>query len=312
MLDQNPFGFAFRHVETSKPISKLDVMEQAGIFMKRHFGTGGCVAKTPSFCRFLLEMGQELPLETELKQEMQRLEAHSSEASVEWQPPKQLADTRRGQLLLDEQLYGSFADEEEAEGEESAETEELERQPSSERATEQSMTEQMDQLLTDPETECGDRGNELVSQLIAMEQPQRATIIEWPEGKMQIINCAWHLKYCSWRNEYDGEYHLPKWYALIVLLLPGIPCKIVSSPCRSYCHKIKLTMEYIYELSKLLLATEDEQMQLQLTCSSDLNGNIMSLNGMVNHLNHLIQLQLHEQEQPQDDDAPTPPSYMQT
>lgn len=71
-------------------------------------------------------------------------------------------------------------------------------------------------------------------------------------------------------------------------------------------------MEYINELTKLLLATDEEQ-ELQLACSSDLNGNIMSLNGMLNHLNQLIQLQLHEQEQPKyDDDAPIPTSDMQT
>lgn len=269
------------------------------------------MAKTPSFCRFLLEMGQELPLEMELKEEMERLEGEIPESSLEWQPPKQLADTRRGQLLLDEQLYGSFADEEEAEGEDSAATEELERKSSFDQPTDQPMTEQVDQLLTDTETECGDQQNMLVSHVIAMEQPQRATIIEWPEEKVHIINCAWHLKYCSWRNDYDGEYHLPKWYELIVLIFLCIPCKVVSSPC-SYCDKIKHTMEYIDELTKLLLATNEEQKQLKQACSSELNANIMTLNGMLNYLNQLIQLQLHEQERPKDDDAPKPTSHMQT
>lgn len=70
-------------------------------------------------------------------------------------------------------------------------------------------------------------------------------------------------------------------------------------------------MEYIDELTKLLLATDEEQKQLKQACSSDLNANIMSLNGMLNYLNHLIQLQLHEQEQPKDDDAPIPSGDMQ-
>lgn len=173
--------------------------------MKRHFGIGGCVAKTKSLTRFLLEMGQELPLEEELTQELQRLQQKSEMKKL------RDADLKREQQMRDERLL-RMVDEEQAEDDSDtdndteAQAEASEKQSKESTPAAQSTTEQ---VSTDPDSEWALHPNHCHQ--MHMEQPQRATIIEWPMAHISVFNCAWHLKNCIWRNDYMGEYHLPNW-----------------------------------------------------------------------------------------------------
>lgn len=173
--------------------------------MKRHFGIGGCVAKTKSLTQFLLEMGQELPLEEELTQELQRLQQKSEMKKL------RDADLKREQQMRDERLL-RIVDEEQAEDDSDtdndteAQAEASEKQSKESTPAAQSTTEQ---VSTDPDSEWALHPNHCHQ--MHMEQPQRATIIEWPMAHVSVFNCAWHLKNCIWRNDYMGEYHLPNW-----------------------------------------------------------------------------------------------------
>ncbi|KAH8418552.1 hypothetical protein KR222_000549, partial [Zaprionus bogoriensis] len=129
--------------------------------------------------------------------------------------------------------------------------------------------------------------------LVHIPQPQRATVREWPKGKLQVYNCAWHLKHCVWRNVYNGEFRLPN----------------------CYCEKIKQTMNYIDELMSKSLPGVNEREEEKETKTeknvkkklaapyadralcSDINANITSLNGLLNQLNQLLELQQQQQEQ---------------
>ncbi|KAH8384553.1 hypothetical protein KR093_000387, partial [Drosophila rubida] len=113
-------------------------------------------------------------------------------------------------------------------------------------------------------------------------QPKLATAIEWRQEQLQIFNCAWHLQNCSWRHVHSSEFQLPN--------------------CN--CQKIKQTTEYINRLLKVSLPVLDGQ-QEQLdggkdaarspTLGPDVNGNIMSLNSLLQQLNELLEQQNEEQ-----------------
>lgn len=180
--------------------------------MKRHFGIGGCVSKTPSFCCFLLEMGQELPLAEELRQELERLQQLREQKS-ELEIMKE-ENTQVEHLLWGEQVEEQDSDSDtntEAEGESS------EKLTSESTTLNQSMSEQLKQYSMDTESQWAQKPN--LCHLIHMDQPQRATIIEWPKEQVSVFNCAWHLKYCMWRNECNGEFNLPNWYVILLYTL---------------------------------------------------------------------------------------------
>ncbi|KAM8712609.1 hypothetical protein ACLKA7_013012 [Drosophila subpalustris] len=115
--------------------------------------------------------------------------------------------------------------------------------------------------------------------------PQLVTTIEYHTEHLELTDCAWHLQNCTWRHVPNSEFQLPN--------------------CQ--CQRIKETMGHINQLVKTSMPEEDEeaeedkeqgQSKPHTRLMLDVNANIMSLNGLLQQLNELLEQQHEEQASP--------------
>ncbi|XP_064538294.1 uncharacterized protein LOC135428286 [Drosophila montana] len=105
--------------------------------------------------------------------------------------------------------------------------------------------------------------------------PQRATKLERPKGKLQVLSLAWHLESCKWQNFTADDYTLPK--------------------CQ--CLKIKETMDYINEVVGEMPTQEqqEEAAKSDIQIVPDMNANIIGINALLQQLSELLAEQTNEQ-----------------
>ncbi|XP_034479461.1 uncharacterized protein LOC117785503 [Drosophila innubila] len=261
LLTNNPSGFAFRSMGSTSCHCAGDSLTQARSFLQRHFGKRGSIESTASLDNFLLALGVQLDMDDEPEEQQ---EQQQQEEQVQQKVTAEDSQEEIQEAILDdmpEVIQADTLDASQAEALEEAETQLAALELKSEPELHTWHLEQLPKML-----------------------PQLASQTEWHMEQLQLSDCAWHLKNCSWRNVLNSEFQLPN--------------------CQ--CHRIKETMGHINMLVNASMPEDEDhdekeeekeqRVQKKSTCLvSNVNANIMSLNGLLQQLNQLLEQQNDEQ-----------------